>query len=315
MEYRELGKTGLKVSRLCFGSLTISPLQANLTPDEGARVMQRAFSGGVNFIDTAKIYLNYPHIARAIADRPSEIIVATKSYDYRADQMRKSLASAMRELGRDYIDIFLLHEQESRLTIRGHWEALEYLCRQREKGTVRAVGISTHYVAGVRAAAAVPEIDVIHPLWNMAGFGIADGDAAGMMAAVKEACRAGKGIYAMKVLGGGHLLGERDEAMRAALRVPEFASVAIGMQTAGEVEYNVRLVSGRRIPKALRGVLAAKPRRLLIEEWCLGCGECITACRDGALQLSNGRAVVNPGRCRLCSYCAAKCPEFCIKVI
>lgn len=277
--------------------------------------MQRAFDYGVNFVDTAKIYSNYPHIARAIADRPHQIIIATKSYDYLAEQARESLAAAMRALGRDYIDVFLLHEQESHLTIRGHWEALEFLCRQREKGLIRAVGISTHYVAGVRAAAAVPEIDVIHPLWNRAGFGIADGNAAEMMAAIRTAYRAGKGIYAMKILGGGHLLKQRDAVLREAVRVPEFASVAIGMQSTREVEYNVRLLTGRPIPEALRAALAARPRRLLVEEWCLGCGECLTACRDGALALINGRAAVDPGRCRLCGYCAARCPEFCIKVI
>lgn len=277
--------------------------------------MRRAFDNGVNFVDTAKIYLNYPHIARAIADRPNEIIISTKSYDYQADQMRKSLHEALKELGRDYIDIFLLHEQESALTIRGHWEALEYLFRQREKGVVRAVGISTHHVAGVRAAAAVSELDVIHPLWNVAGFGIADGSAAEMMAAIREAYRAGKGIYAMKALGGGHLLGQRDAALQQALRIPEFSSVAVGMQSTLEVEYNTRLASGLGIPDGLREILARKPRRLLIEDWCLGCGECIKACRNGALQLIDGRAVVDPGRCRLCSYCAARCPEFCIKVI
>lgn len=315
MEYRELGKTGLKVSRLCFGSLTISPLQANLTPSEGARVMRRAFDHGVNFIDTAKIYLNYPHIARAIAECPNDIIISTKSYDYQADQMRESLSSALKELGRDYIDIFLLHEQESELTIRGHWEALEYLIRQREKGVVRAVGISTHHVAGVRAAATVAEIDVIHPLWNRGGFGIADGDAEDMMAAIREAFRAGKGIYAMKVLGGGHLLDERDDALLEALLISEFASIAVGMQSTLEVEYNVRLVNGESIPDGLRVILARKPRRLLIEEWCLGCGECLSACQSGALRLIEGHAMVDPGRCRLCSYCAARCPEFCIKVI
>ena len=86
--------------------------------------------------------------------------------------MRTSVEKALKELGRDYIDIFMLHEQESILTIKGHWEAIEYLIEAKEKGIVRAIGISTHHVEGVMGAASVPEIDVIHPLVNIAGIGI-----------------------------------------------------------------------------------------------------------------------------------------------
>jgi len=315
LEYRFLGNTGLKVSRLCFGSLTIGPLQADLSPAEGARVLRRAFDRGVNFVDTAELYGNYPHIAGALAGRSEEIVVATKSYAYEARQAQASLYRALAELDRDYIDIYLLHEQESAATIHGHWEVLEYLFRAREKGVVRAVGISTHHVAGVRAAAAVPEIDVIHPLWNIRGFGIADGTADEMMAAIRGAHRIGKGIYAMKALGGGHLLGEWGNALQAVLGTDEFASVAVGMQSTLEVEFNVRLFSGDRVPDGLQQILAKKPRHLIIEDWCRGCGECVAACRNEALRLVDGRAEVASDRCRLCSYCAARCPDFCIKVI
>lgn len=315
LKYRILGNTGLRVSRLCFGSLTIGPLQADLSPAEGARILSRAFDRGVNFVDTAELYGNYPHLARALAGRSAEIVVATKSYAYEARQAEASLHRALAELNRDYIDVYLLHEQESEATLRGHWEALEYLFRAREMGVVRAVGVSTHHVAGVRAVAAVPEIDIIHPLWNIRGFGIADGTPEEMMAAIREAHQAGKGIYAMKALGGGHLLGEWENAIQAVLSTDEFASVAVGMQSTLEVEFNVRLFSGDRVPDGLQQILARKPRRLLVEDWCHGCGECVAACRNKALCLIDGRVRVNPDRCRLCSYCAARCPDFCIKVI
>ena len=59
MEHRNLGGTDIKVSRLCFGSLTISPLQAGLSIDEGADVILSAMDMGVNFLDTAEFYRNY----------------------------------------------------------------------------------------------------------------------------------------------------------------------------------------------------------------------------------------------------------------
>ena len=60
-----------------------------------------------------------------------------------AAEMEQSLERALRGLGRDYIDIFMLHEQESSLTLRGHGGALDYLVRAKERGLVRAVGMST----------------------------------------------------------------------------------------------------------------------------------------------------------------------------
>lgn len=311
-----LGETGLVVSRLCFGSLTISPLQAGLPVKEAARVMCYAFDCGVNFVDTAELYQNYDHLREALRGRNQEIVVATKSYAYRRDQMEKSLHRALRALRRDYIDIFLLHEQESALTLRGHREALEYLCRMREVGVVRAVGISTHHVAGVEAAAADPDIQVIHPLINRRGIGIRDGDARSMAAAIRRAAAKGKGVYGMKALGGGHLLDDPVAALGFVLALPELAAVAVGMQSTQEVDFNVRLFAGQPVPDELREQLRRRPRRLIVEDWCRGCGECVAQCSAGALyRQEDGRTTVRQELCTLCGYCAAVCPDFAIKVI
>jgi len=316
MIYCQLGRTGLRVSRLCFGSLTISPLQANLPVREAARVMRYAFEAGVNFVDTAELYQNYDQIWAALRGLNDQVIVATKCYAYRRDQMEKSLHYALRALQREWIDVFLLHEQESALTLRGHREALEYLFEAREKGLVRAVGVSTHYVAGVEAAATDPDIEVIHPLINQQGIGIRDGDSRAMVAAIRRAVQNGKGVYGMKALGGGHLLDDPEAALRFVLSLPELASVAVGMQSTLEVEFNLRLFSGQPVPEGLRERLRRRPRRLLIEDWCRACGECVKLCSAGALYSGkDGRVAVRQERCTLCGYCAAACPDFAIKVI
>ena len=54
MEYRVLGSTGLRVSRICFGSLTMGKLQANLPLAQGSALREYAFESGINFIDTAE---------------------------------------------------------------------------------------------------------------------------------------------------------------------------------------------------------------------------------------------------------------------
>ena len=87
----------------------------------------------------------------------------------------EALERACRGLGREYVDLFMLHEQESLYTLRGHQEALDYLCEQKALGRIGAVGMSTHYVAAVKAAWRFSEIQVIHPLINAGGVGIQGG--------------------------------------------------------------------------------------------------------------------------------------------
>jgi aryl-alcohol dehydrogenase-like predicted oxidoreductase len=314
MDYRLLGQTGMKVSRLCFGGLTIGPLQARLPLGEGVTVIQTALASGVNFIDTAQLYGTYPYIAAAIKGYP-ECMVVSKSYAYTYDDMRKSVEEACQQIGRDYIDIFMLHEQVSKLTLRGHGEGLAYLVDAKKQGLVRAIGVSTHTVEVVQAAADLREVDVIHPILNMAGIGIMDGSAADMLKAIHRAAGAGKGIYTMKALGGGHLFNQADQALRWILSWDHIASVAVGMQSVAEVAVNCQLFSGTLpITNQWRQV-QGQQRRLLVEEWCSGCGTCVTKCPMQAMDIRQGRAVPQAERCVLCGYCGAYCPDFCLKII
>ena len=315
MEYRQLGATGLRVSRMCFGVLTVGPLQANLSVDEGARIISYALERGVNFLDTAQYYQTYPYIRHALKGYQGEVCVSSKSYAYTEEMMTDSLEEARRELDRDVVDVFMLHEQESALTIKGHWEAFEYLLKCKAQGIIKAAGISTHTVAGVKAAARVPEIDVIHPLYNMSGVGIIDGNTNEMAAAISEAAKAGKGIYSMKPLGGGNLLRNTEEAFSFVLGNNDLHAVAVGMKTTAEVDMNISLFEGEKVPAETRNKVNAIPRTLHIESYCQGCGECVKRCSAGALSIVEGKAQVDMEACRLCGYCGPVCKEFCIKVI
>ncbi len=130
----------------------------------------------MNFIDTAELYETYAHIREALKTIPRDkLIIATKSYAWSRETAEESFLKACNELGTDYIDLFMLHEQESEHTLRGHADALAYFLERKEKGDIRAVGLSTHYVAGVKAANKTPEIQVVHPILNKMGLGIQDG--------------------------------------------------------------------------------------------------------------------------------------------
>lgn len=315
MDYATLGNTGIRVSRLCFGTLTVGPLQARLPLEEGAAVLANAMERGVNFFDTAQLYGTYPYLKRAMERAGKyDAVISTKTYAYDRSLARAALEEARRELNRDIIDIFLLHEQESIHTLRGHREALDYLMEQKAKGVIRAVGASMHRVAAVEGAVPMG-LDVIHPLLNLEGLGIADGTRADMEAAVRAARKAGVGVFSMKPLGGGNLFAQAASCLDYARGLPFVDSVAVGMQSVEEVTANIDFFEQGFFSSAAAQVLAEKKRRLHIDEWCEGCGACVEVCPQGALFLEKGRAACRHGKCILCGYCAAHCPAWAIKVV
>lgn len=314
MQYVELGRTGLVVSRLCFGGLVIGPLQANFSVDKGAEIIARAFELGINFIDTAELYGTYPHIREAIKRCKKKPVIATKSYAYSREGARQSLEKARKELNVDIIDIFLLHEQETRLTLQGHREALEYYLEEKAKGFIKAVGVSTHNIEVVEACAEMPEIDVIHPIINKYGMGIGDGTIDEMLEAVERAYNKGKGIYSMKPLGGGNLINRYGECIEFVKNLPFIHSIAIGMQSVEEVIMNIGVLNGEKVPPEVLDSLGAKRRNLHIDFWCEKCGKCIERCKQSALGFKGGKVAINREKCILCGYCGSACPVFAIKI-
>lgn len=311
MRMRTLGKSGLQVSQLCYGTLTMSPLQKNLPPEDGARLLIHAYERGVRFLDTADLYGTYPHIRLALREAP-DYVISTKAYCWDAPTTQAALERAFRGVGRDYIDLFMLHEQESLYTLRGHEEALVYLQKQKERGHIGAIGVSTHFVQCVQAAPRFPMIDVIHPLINRAGIGIQDGTREDMERAIQNARDFGIGIFAMKPLGGGHLISDNRAALEYAIDNPLLDSVAMGMQSLQEIDADIAAFEGDfNLLDALRN----RPRSIMVHDWCEGCGRCAERCRQKAIQVIDGRARVNSEKCVFCGYCARACPQFCIKVV
>ncbi len=316
MEKVRLGKSNILVSKLCFGSLTMGPLQANMTPREGGNLLLYAFNKGINFVDTAEFYNNYNHIRYALEGyNRHDIVIATKSYAYSEKTAEASLKKAFDEMKIDFVDIFMLHEQESKHTIRGHYEALEYFIKMKEKGYIGAVGISTHTIAAVKASLDYKEIEILHPLINKAGLGIQDGNRHEMEKYLSKAHKQGKGIYGMKPLGGGNLLKDFKICFDYVLGLPFLDSIAVGMQRIEEIDINIATFEGKKLDDGLLKKIRNKERKLLIDFWCEACGNCVEACKYDAIEIVDGVAVVDADKCILCGYCSRSCPHFCIKII
>jgi len=301
MKKYSLGKTGIAVTELCFGALPIGPLQANISVEKGAKLIRAALERGINFIDTAEAYKTYLHIRKALEGYNDEVIIATKSSAKTYKKMEQSIKDAFESLNRTYIDIFLLHA--ARVTPSVFEEragALQCLKDYKSKGTIRAIGTSTHAVGIVRRAAEIKEIDIIFPIINRLGMGIIGGSVDEMVKAISGASKAGKGLYAMKALAGGHLIDQLEESFNFARNIKGISSIAVGMVNQEELELNLRIFNDEKIPWELLTQEIKPSKRLFILSFCKGCGTCVKTCPNNALSLENGKAVVDHKLCILC---------------
>lgn len=306
-----LGETGLEVSEFCLGTLPMGPLQKNLSPEEGGRIVRKAVAAGINFIDTAEAYRTYPHIRAGLVGVEEDVIIASKSAASTYADMQASVEAALEALKRDSIDIFHLHAARAGVEVfEERAGALQCLQDLKSRGLVKAVGISTHRVAVVEAAARRGDIDVIYPLINLTGMGIIDGSAAEMAAAIARAHAAGKGIYAMKVYAGGNLIDRAGEALNYVRRLAGIDAISIGVVSEVELEANLQLWAGQgpdSWPKS--------DKKLIILDFCKACGCCVEACPNEALFIRDGKAHVDRERCILCGYCSSHCPQFAIRMV
>ena len=226
MERVELGRTGLKISRLAFGTGYLDgPVAA------GARLLLEAYELGVNFWDTSDDYGTHTHVARALRQiRQGDVVVATKTYAATAVGARRAVTKALRELGVERVDLFLLHAVDSADELQSKKGALEALVQAREAGRIGAVGVSSHSHEVLSRLLELPDVDVALVVVNRTGAWMKDAGPEEMRAVTRRLYRSGRGVYGMKALGSGQVTGAQ---IRPAL--------CVGMTTVEELRANVAL--------------------------------------------------------------------------
>lgn len=313
MEYRQLGKTGLRVSRIAFGTI---PFKIRETPvEQGAELFAAAAERGINFFDLAEIYGTYPHMREALKRIKTPVIIASKSMAKTADDMATSVKRALDEISLEQLDIFKMHSVDSLDDLNGRRSAWEYLRKAKSDDLVRAIGISTHSCAVMKEIIAWPDVEVILTILNMTDRGVLEGSMADMRELVREASAKGKGVYLMKVFAGGNLYASAREALEFALGIPEADSIAVGMQNLDEVIFNTAVASGEEIPADVRRAIDTRRRVLHFRPFCKQCGTCIEECRYEALIMGDKMPIVDEEKCILCGYCGFACPAMAIKIL
>ncbi len=152
MEYRNLGSSGLKVSRLCLGALLFGGATSR---EDSIKIIHRAMDEGINFIDTADVYVNGESeriVGEAIRERRKEVILATKVGEAMGNgpndaglsrhYIMKALDASLNRLNTDYVDVYFLHLPDYNTSIEESLRTLDDLVRQ---GKVRYIGCSNFY--------------------------------------------------------------------------------------------------------------------------------------------------------------------------
>ena len=315
MKYNPLGKTGIVVSELAFGTLVMGPLQANLEISRGQQLLEHAIDLGITFFDTAHLYGTYPYFHNIPDYKKKTMIINSKSYAYTYEDMMSQIEEGLRGIDRDYFDCFMLHEQESVMTLKGHREALQALIDAKKAGKIRAIGVSTHTVTLVRDLLLHPEFEVVHPIFNKAGHGLREGTIEEMKVAIKNLYQAGLGLFVMKPLGGGRLYQNFLDSLQF---VHDFAykhAVAVGVKNEAEIEVNVAIFEDR-YEESMREKLSLHEKKLFYRRGlCALCGECIQFCHFDVISRGDNTMLFDLSKCVSCGYCIAHCPNIAIRVL
>lgn len=316
MEKKTLGSTNIQVTELCFGALSIGPLQANVSPKVGGKLIREALEKGVNFIDTAEMYETYDHIRFALDGFKEEVIIASKSTKSGYQEMEQAVQDALKKMNRNVLDIFHIHAaKESPHVFKEREEAFNCLLDYKAKGYIRYIGLATHNVELASAAAEVKEIDILFPLINKTGMGIVNGTADDMVKAIEKAYARGKGIYAMKALAGGNLIKEYQNALDYVRSIPAVTSVSVGMVKKEELDINLKVFNNEELAEHLIPKTAGSKRPIILKHPCTKCLTCVHFCPNQAIEFSEDLVWVNYDKCLLCGYCGPQCPTFAIRMI
>ncbi|MEB6380546.1 aldo/keto reductase [Leclercia adecarboxylata] len=172
MQYNTLGKTDLKVSRLCLGCMTFGEpdrgKHAWTLPEESSRpIIKHALEGGINFFDTANSYSDGSSeeiVGRALRDfaRRDEVVVATKVYHQTGNlpeglsrgQILRSIDDSLQRLNMDYVDLLQIHRWDYNTPIEETLEALNDVVKA---GKARYIGASSMHAAQFAEALALQE--------------------------------------------------------------------------------------------------------------------------------------------------------------
>jgi len=155
MSFVTLGRSGLKVSRACLGTMTFGNTEWGTDESESRQIVDAFIDAGHNFIDTADVYnagASEEIVGRAIATKRGDVVLATKGYNVTGPgpndrgssraHLTRALEASLRRLGTEYIDLYQLHSWDHDTPIEESMATLDGFV---QSGKVRYIGCSNFF--------------------------------------------------------------------------------------------------------------------------------------------------------------------------
>jgi uncharacterized protein len=272
LEYRTLGKTGLKVTVVSMGVMNCSD----------PAVLHRAFDLGINFYDTADCYMrgrNEEMVGKVFEGKREKVLIQTKVHAHEEKKMRASVERSLRRLKTDYIDILVWHGLHSPEEV-SDTGLFEFMVKMKKEGKARFTGFSAHSNMAnlLREAAKLNFHDVALVSYNFT-------HSKGLREAVALAAKSGIGIVAMKTQAGGYKkqrmggLSPHQAALKYVLMDQNISMAIPGVTTIEQIEECAAVMGASFSKKNLDEL--KQYQSFLQGRICTMCGGCVGECPYG----------------------------------
>lgn len=264
MEYRILGKTGLKISRLGFGGIPIQRIDA-----EGTKTLiHQLKDAGVNYIDTARGYtVSEEYLGYALEGIREDFVLATKSMSRTREAMAKDIETSLKSLRTDHIDLYQIHNpttaQLEQVVAAGG--ALEALLEAKAAGKVGHLGVTAHSLDTFKMALEMDWVETI-----MFPYNIVESQGQDL---IHQCAEKNIAFICMKPLAGG-AIEDATLALRYVCANDDVTVVIPGMAEPKELEQNLAAVSNTAPLTEEETVKFQQVRDQLGTQFCRRCNYC-----------------------------------------
>jgi 1-deoxyxylulose-5-phosphate synthase len=250
-----LGKTGLKLSRLGFGTGSNSGnVQYALGQEQFTTLIRYAYDQGITYFDCAQTYRTFDWIKGAIKGLPREKLFLQSKIPDKPEDVLATIDKHRKAFDTDYVDSMLIH-----CMVKGDWtdewkRIRDAFDEAKEKKWIRAKGVSCHSLPALRAATTSTWTDVhlvrVNPQGRHtdaedASWNQSKRDVAPVLAELKSMRSKGRGVIGMKILGNGDFTQpeDREKSIRYAMSRPELDAIVIGFKSTTEIDEAIRRVN------------------------------------------------------------------------
>jgi predicted aldo/keto reductase-like oxidoreductase len=266
VEYKILGKTGLKVSSLAFGALQF----ARIDKRDAINLVHSAIDYGINLIDTAHMYpCSEEILGEALIGIRNNIFIITKSLSKNKEEFLNDFNTSLKRLNTDYIDIFMFHnisKKEEFKTLKDEG-IIDALINEKQKGKVRFIGFSCHNPEVIDNFYDLDDFSVLMVPLNFMT------DEYVRSPYYEKFEKFNIGLLAMKPFGGGRLT-DIELCFKFLRQYPKFIPVA-GMQNLKELKENIRYLEQKDFLNDYDKVKIKNISQELGTKFCRQCGYCM----------------------------------------